>query len=734
MWSWSSRMNTAIRYNKNKVKDVVMVINGIFGYYERDESNQGQRIHLHSALRSCGQDQISMHKSQVPSHRLRHRYAVFFVPSKKGRRLILNGYSYYKHQEISLKVRWRCSMHGRGCRACAFTVEDELIYYKNCHNHPPTDDGSEEESDSEDDELEAPVLVPRVLRVLWETPVDEEEKVAKRAAPSSAPEDEDVQVAERAAPSSAASESYRPHNFLDFEWRSFPNPPIPPETRREPFRPTDCGPTIRVTDPYDIFTAIWDREFMEFVATETNLYAEEVAEKMMHTGELCLNSRIVDWKDTTADELYIYMAIILAMGVVIKSRTEDYWNTEMDIFCTPGFCVNMSLRRFQLLNKCLHFNSTTNMIGLNLSAPEAKLFKVQPVISHLNAKFSALYKMQQNIALDESLLQWKGRLDINQFIPNKAAAVGFKSYEICESATGYLWRFQIHAPKPRTPQAAQDEDPFTASTPALVLDLIKGLEHAGYTLWMDNFYNSPALARKLKSIGFDCVGTLRTNRKLVPVELTTLTKTSMRPGQIAGFTSGDVDAMVWRDQNRVATISTYHGNAVSTVDNTTKPIVIRDYNVCMGGVDKKDQMLATYPIERKRTRIWYKKLFRRLLNVSTLNAYIIHKKNATVKLPHRNFRRTLINTILEKHGKPAVMPTPAGKVVYTISRKGRPLLIYKGFTYYHRPGNSAKMRWYCSSQAGCRATLCTLDDEVVFEKNDHDHPPPVTVLSKTDKE
>lgn len=58
--------------------------------------------------------------------------------------------------------------------------------------------GSEEESESEDDELEAPVLVPRTLRVLWETPVDEEEELAEKAAPSSAPTDEDDQVAERA--------------------------------------------------------------------------------------------------------------------------------------------------------------------------------------------------------------------------------------------------------------------------------------------------------------------------------------------------------------------------------------------------------------------------------------------------------------------------------------------------------------------------------------------------------
>lgn len=164
---------------------------------------------------------------------------------------------------------------------------------------------------------------------------------------------------------------------------------------------------------------------------------------------------------------------------------------------------------------------------------------------------------------------------------------------------------------------------------------------------MDNFYNFPALARKLKTIGFDCVGTLRTNRKYVPTELTNLTKSQMKPGQIVGYTSGDVDVIVWRDQNRVATISTYHGNAVCTKNGVTKLNLIRDYNICMGGVDKKDQMLAAYTIERKRTQIWYKKLFKRLLNVSMLNAYIIHKQIATEVLEHRDFRKNLVESVLQ---------------------------------------------------------------------------------------
>lgn len=55
-----------------------------------------------------------------------------------------------------------------------------------------------------------------------------------------------------------------------------------------------------------------------------------------------------------------------------------------------------------------------------------------------NDKFHIQYNLHQNISLDESLLQWKGWLEMYQLIPYKAATVGIKTYEICASQTGYL--------------------------------------------------------------------------------------------------------------------------------------------------------------------------------------------------------------------------------------------------------------------------------------------------------
>ncbi|PZC73218.1 hypothetical protein B5X24_HaOG209898 [Helicoverpa armigera] len=425
--------------------------------------------------------------------------------------------------------------------------------------------GSDDDSDNSDEEgdIVAPV-VPRVCRTLMETPLDHDYDVNTAGDPAPATHSTLAGGLEPADVPLRATE--QPWRLYDFNWREFPNPPPSPVSRREFFSNINVGPTTPHADPYDIFIEIWDRQIMEHIASETNRYARQVVSQMCNSNQLFPRSRIIRWYDTTADELYVYFGLNLAMGI--------------------------------------------------------------------------------NLALDESLLMWKGWLEICQLIPNKAANRGIKTYEICESRTGYLWRFEIHAHKRSQPQ--HYESPLDASTPAIVLKLVQGLEHKGYTLWMDNFYNSPCLARRLKCLGFDCVGTLRTDRKFVPQVLNSLTKTNMRRGQIAGLSSGDVDIMVWRDNSRVAMISTYHGNGQQTVGESTKPILILDYNIMMGGVDKKDQLLAMYPVERKRLKVWYKKLFRRLLNVSVLNSYIIHQHTSSVT--HRNFRMKLVKSILSKHG------------------------------------------------------------------------------------
>ncbi|GBP74399.1 PiggyBac transposable element-derived protein 4 [Eumeta japonica] len=69
---------------------------------------------------------------------------------------------------------------------------------------------------------------------------------------------------------------------------------------------------------------------------------------------------------------------------------------------------------------------------------------------------------------------------------------------------------------------------LTGKTTKIVLNLLEGLEHKGHCVAMDNFYNSPALARYLKCRGFDCLGTERLTRKNIPEDVKEMKKNCER--------------------------------------------------------------------------------------------------------------------------------------------------------------------------------------------------------------
>ncbi|GBP31395.1 hypothetical protein EVAR_17883_1 [Eumeta japonica] len=66
-------------------------------------------------------------------------YEPTFIKSRMGTNILLYcGYTYYRHRTCALKTRWSCSTHyTRKCKACIFTVNNEIVHYKLEHNHPP---------------------------------------------------------------------------------------------------------------------------------------------------------------------------------------------------------------------------------------------------------------------------------------------------------------------------------------------------------------------------------------------------------------------------------------------------------------------------------------------------------------------------------------------------------------------------------------------------------------------
>jgi hypothetical protein len=69
----------------------------------------------------------------------------------------------------------------------------------------------------------------------------------------------------------------------------------------------------------------------------------------------------------------------------------------------------------------------------------------------------------------------------------------------------------------------------------------------------------------------------------------------------------------------------------------------------MLGVDKKDQLLHLYLVERKRVNKCYMKLFRRHLKVKIVNFLVIYTQNIERNVDHIKFWIELVKDLFVKY-------------------------------------------------------------------------------------
>lgn len=196
---------------------------------------------------------------------------------------------------------------------------------------------------------------------------------------------------------------------------------------------------------------------------------------------------------------------------------------------------------------------------------------------------------------------------------------------LCESATGYTYRFVIYTGKALANKPASQ---FGQSYD-VVMDLMKGLFASAYVLVVDNFYTSVVLAKNLLNKGTYMVGTVRRNRKYLPK---VLTQAKLKPAERKYCKSGDMLMCAFREKKSqtkpvllMSTCSKPRGVNVTRASGkpAVVPEVVDTYNRHMGGVDLADQKVYAYEDERRSYK-WYKKVFHNILHRACLNAYILY--------------------------------------------------------------------------------------------------------------
>ena len=192
----------------------------------------------------------------------------------------------------------------------------------------------------------------------------------------------------------------------------------------------------------------------------------------------------------------------------------------------------------------------------------------------------------------------------------------------------------------------------------------------GYHVYFDNFYTSPTLCKRLFTLGFGSCGTVRLDRRGIPV---TFKQATPNKGDITTYQDGNILGLKWKDKRYVSVLSTLHDDsmvskqrctrqATGGVEIVQKPAVIEDYNRYMGGVDKSDQLVTYYGF--RRSKKWWNLPFIHLIELAMVNAYALYCYNTpkNERLTHLGFRLAVATSLLsiaQPIPAPRYLPSPA---------------------------------------------------------------------------
>ena len=189
--------------------------------------------------------------------------------------------------------------------------------------------------------------------------------------------------------------------------------------------------------PIEIFSDTIKLEtLMNFVSAQSKLYMQQKG--MVFNVEI--------------NELKAFIGITSFMGYHILPSTRDYWSRD------PGLGVKvvsdvMPLDLFFEIRAALHFVGNEKRQDKN-----DKAWKIRSIINHFNQAFSQAIGPTSEQAIDEHMIKFKGQHSMKQYMPLKPIKRGFKIWRRNDSATGYLFQFDIYTGKKENKEGGLGEN------------------------------------------------------------------------------------------------------------------------------------------------------------------------------------------------------------------------------------------------------------------------------------
>jgi hypothetical protein len=220
-----------------------------------------------------------------------------------------------------------------------------------------------------------------------------------------------------------AHETIINHAQLDDGWEplDMPNPPRP-LVRLLPI-------SADVNNPFSFFSIFFGDAQFELLAGRTNKYAKHWLLTHPNNGR-------DSWYDCTANEIKIYFAILIYLGIQRNRQPKSHWDDPS----RHSPIHLMKWRRYRLISHYFKVSDVDDDNGINSDDDDWHL-KLHPLSDHLRETSQRVVVLGSQVSYDEMMVPYRGRSMHLTKCPNKPHPDGYKIWGLCQNGYLYDWLF-----------------------------------------------------------------------------------------------------------------------------------------------------------------------------------------------------------------------------------------------------------------------------------------------------
>ncbi|KAK2005478.1 hypothetical protein LZ32DRAFT_633571 [Colletotrichum eremochloae] len=230
-------------------------------------------------------------------------------------------------------------------------------------------------------------------------------------------------------------------------------------------------------------------------------------------GPLLQHSRAHAWVPTSAEEIYLFVGILLYMGIHPESKISQYWSSsqEKEDPIHP-FTQFITRNQFQLLLRRIRIFNTT-LFNKDSTSDRSQQQRYQPRknqmpkvyrqvnqwSTHIQEVGDSFFQPSSHLTVNEAIVRFTGRSLETTTIPSKPTPVRYKVWVLDQSGYFLRWLWHVHGKgpyglvpqqRPRCQGNAEEALEHLTPTQRVVTTLITLLPVAIYHVFLDNLFAS----------------------------------------------------------------------------------------------------------------------------------------------------------------------------------------------------------------------------------------------------